>query len=391
MGRSVAKRAVIVGCATLFAFGPEAVPAATAGPPAGIASNDLVTALSRDLALTFPEYLQRADTAQRLAEFERTARGSYPMVVRGVHLDKAGRPLVTLTGGPSSDVARAAAEAAGFTVETASQNSAAGADPTPVADDVAATGDEIPTPAAASDPEVPGGTYFYTIRDRIVSRFCVTAFNGTDRDGNVIAITGTHCDRTGPPDPPGTPFIPIPAPPDTPPDPNVAWVLPATPGQFAASPLGPRIGVLRTPPIDVPLDYGILRLDEAVENRFRNNLIGVGAGTSIAIDGIADPVVGAPVCRVSPISGFTCGTVTNADVNQTYRRRAGRNLEHLTAATGGFLTLPGDLGSPVISGTKALGIVSINSGVTTGNIVIQPIRPVLEANPGLTLFTRERH
>ncbi|QIS11021.1 S1 family peptidase [Nocardia arthritidis] len=296
---------------------------------------------------------------------------------------------MTLTGGSSSDAARAATEAAGFTVETASQNSAAGADATPIADDVAAASDEMPSPVAASEPEVLGGTYFYTIRDRIVSRFCVTAFNGTDRDGNAIAITGTHCDRTGPPDPPGTPFIPIPAPPDAPPDPNVAWVLPATAGQFATSPLGPRIGILRTPPIDVPLDYGILRLDEAVGNRFRNNLIGVGTGTSIAIDGIADPVVGAPICRASPISGFTCGTVTKVDVNPARRRSPGRNLEHVAAATVGFLTLPGDLGSPVISGTKALGIVSINSGATSNNIVIQPIRPVLEANPGLTLFTRE--
>ncbi|QIS11746.1 S1 family peptidase [Nocardia arthritidis] len=376
---------MLSGCALLIALGADPVPAVAAAPGADFPIA-LARALSRDLGLTPAQFVHRADTARRLAAFEKSVRRVYPSVIRNVRLDRTGRPVVVLADVPIAGAIRAAAEYVGFTVENADQA------PTTLVDAESGTpgaivGNELSNPAAAGL-DVVGGTWLYTVRGGI-SRFCRTGFNATDGDGNTVNITSAHCDRTQP-NPPSGLAIPVPQPPDS--DANVVRIMPNALPRFLASPLGSRVGILRTPPLDVRLDYGIVRIDDSVKGRFQNNLVGLDKGASVAIDGVTDPVAGAPVCKVNSPMGFACGTVTVVDIDEIDGKKFdeknfntfGRIFEHIAVADIDPGSLPGDAGTPLFSGTKALGL---DLAVVGGKVFFQPIRSILDANPGLTLRT----
>ncbi|WP_225731445.1 MULTISPECIES: S1 family peptidase [unclassified Nocardia] len=374
---------LLSSCALLVALGADPVPAVAATPGA-VFPIALARALSKDLGLTPAQFVHRANTARRLAAFEKSVRRVYPSVIRGVRLDRTGRPIVALAADPIAGAIRAAAEYVGFTVENGDQATLVDAESgTPDA----IVGTELSNPAAAGL-DVVGGTWLYTVRGGI-SRFCRTGFNATDIDGNTVNITSAHCDRTQP-NPPSGLAIPVPQPPDS--DANVVRIMPNALPRFLASPLGSRVGILRTPPLDVRLDYGIVRIDDSVKGRFQNNLVGLDRGASVAIDGVTDPVVGAPVCKVNSPMGFACGTVTAVDIDEIDGKKFdeknfntfGRIFEHIAVAEIDPGSLPGDAGTPLFSGTKALGI---DLAVVGGKVFFQPIRSILDANPGLTLRT----
>ncbi|MCM6773751.1 S1 family peptidase [Nocardia sp. CDC159] len=311
------------------------------------------------------QYLQRSATAQRLGEFASAARQNYPSVFAGVRLDDAGRPVVTLTDGPTALAARAAAESAGFTIETI-------ADPESTPKSVVSAG----TTLVADGPPVVGGTpYFITTNGRRSNGGpCSTGFNGIDSEGNTVNITAGHCDMdraaTGTPD--AAALVLDLAPPPGRPLGTVRRI-----GSFQKSMFGGR-------------DYAIVRIvDPAAESRFQNNLVGVRGGPAIPIDGVADPVVGAPACKSGATTGFTCGTVRGVDESLTTN---GNVLLH-NMFWADILAVPGDSGGPVVTGTKALGIVSAS---TIGEIgpaqpvpvtIAQPIAIVLAENPGLRIRT----
>ncbi|MFB7718235.1 S1 family peptidase [Nocardia sp. NPDC056100] len=329
----------------------------------------LSTALSRDLGLDPAQYLRRAEAAQRLATFRAEADRSFPNTVRGIRLDGAGRPIVTLELGPSTPVVRTAAESAGFLVETGDRTTST------ESFDASAEVDHPPA-QPIPDPPVLGATLFRTVRDGI-PRFCQTGFNATDRDGAAVAIVNNHCNRnTGSHhDPPG--IVP---------DADTVLMLPATIDQARTAPLGAPIGTLLIAPADSGVDYALLRIDDAAAPRFRNNLVAVRGTAPIAIDGITDPVIGAPICKSGVLTGFTCGTITSVDTEYA---------DNGATVTGSIATgvhaVSGEGGAPLISGTKAVGIASSKFLARQASAEVQlyfePIRKILEAEPGLTLRT----
>ncbi|WP_051179364.1 S1 family peptidase [Nocardia concava] len=175
-------------------------------------------------------------------------------------------------------------------------------------------------------PQVTGG-------DRFVNNAgsaCSWAFNAIDADGNPAAITAGHC------------------------DPAVEKGDPASePGRtFALAPtvkIGPQTGSFEKSVLDGVRDYGIVRITDPARDSFRNNLVRTATGT-IPITGVGVPVVGAPVCKYGATTGFTCGIILAVD--QPDPNRPPIRFTHTA------LSLPGDSGGALFSGTLAIGIVS---------------------------------
>ncbi|MCP2261998.1 hypothetical protein LX15_005729 [Streptoalloteichus tenebrarius] len=78
-------------------------------------------------------------------------------------------------------------------------------------------------------------------------------------------------------------------------------------------------------------------------------------GGVVRVDGVAEPVVGAPVCKSGRTTGWTCGRVTavRTRVRSQAPGAAGRVLGVFAHDA---CTEPGDSGGPVLSGTRAVGI-----------------------------------
>ncbi|RMI27640.1 hypothetical protein EBN03_33380 [Nocardia stercoris] len=206
--------------------------------------------------------------------------------------------------------------------------------------------------------------------------FCSLGFNGVDGSGNVVNITAGHCDQSsenaGGPD--------------------------ATVAAEGISAGGPRFGAFDFPHPD-GIDFSTIKIDKAVAKRFENNFVRGLGGKPLAITGIADPVIGAPVCKSGTTSGFTCGVIWR--VNQTIDNELG-TTKGLILATN-ICALPGDSGGPVLTGTKALGISTASNSQTqkecdetSGPDVadfdhpheyVTPLKAILAADPGLKVRT----
>ncbi|AYF76965.1 hypothetical protein D7D52_27730 [Nocardia yunnanensis] len=447
MGRATVVPLLACCTALLTAVMPisAAAPGDSGAPPA-----DLATAVQRDLHIDMPEYLRRAETAQRLADFEKLARAAYPMVFAGVRMDGA-RALVSLSAGTGYDAAATAASQAGFEVVRVATSVAAlqqrrdkirrWIDTQPRESAHAFVGDgvdigrntvvfyttgtaRVPAELGAvdlivvdqpqtgpgiDDPEIPvtiagpgepyvGGQPFRIAFDATHFAKCSLGFNATDAEGHDLALTAGHCDPNNLVDPAAKTA-----------EPHKIYEYSETDigaelGYFAASAFGPR-------------DYSILRIDADQGARFRNNLIAgdpdqqpapatppgggsavslalAATGRTIALDGVAVPVTGMPACKSGSITGFTCGSVDM--VGKTFNE-GGLPYNDRTVRVEGFFTVitcsvPGDSGGSVISGTKALGLLS---GGTTKDrhcapgdmITAQPVDTVLSENPGLRIRT----
>lgn len=451
------RRMAIAAAAGLALTVPGNMARAEPALPAG-----LTDAVERDLGLTAGEYLRRADLGQRVAGFAADARQRYPLAFAGAWLDGA-TPVAALTPGEGADAARRAARAAGFEVraversevELGREKSAfegwlaeqpgtvaeavhgVGIDVVgnrivvrveragvamppfvapdsvvvqarPVAAPLAPTGSAGlgstgPLPETGPAPETtPGAEDYWRNTPRTPSgsvaaadpyvavagstgAHCSFGFHGADSGGGPVNITAGHCDPA--PAAAGT---------DT-----AAGVYEWIPGR----PYGERLGGFRRS-VFGGRDYAVVAIADGARDRLANNEVRVPGEGSLRVDGVATPVVGAPICKSGATTGFTCGVVREVDVtsrvSDQHRRTPAVEL------TGLFRTnacaLPGDSGGPVLTGTKALGISSnvpsvnlalcpVREPITAGSadfgpgLIAQPVAAVLDENPGLSLRT----
>ncbi|MFF0488883.1 S1 family peptidase [Nocardia sp. NPDC003482] len=428
--RNPLRRAAVAASAAALVLGPMAGSASAEPAPAPNLPAELVAAVQRDLKISPEEYLHRADVAQKLAGFATNAQRQYPQSYAGAWLDNAGQAVVALAQGQGLDDARKAAQDAGFTVkdvaktetvlrseknafqqwlsnqpeavakavrgvaiDTVNNSIAVRVDkaglPMPGFVDPARVIVMPAPPVGPEEAEIPqaqpvagegngaysAGTGYASVAGRM-QLICSAGFNGLDRNNNVVNITAGHC------------------------DPNIPAAGTANaPGMFELLPgnrLGNQLGSFQKSVLGNQ-DYSIIAINDGSRDRFSNNLVRAAAGP-IAITGVADPVVGAPVCKSGSRTGFSCGVVNAVD--QTVQV-GDRELTQSFSAN--ICALPGDSGGPIVTGTLALGISSASSvadypvcaipeflGLLTGDapqLFAQPVNVVLSDNPGLRVRT----
>ncbi|MFI5781492.1 S1 family peptidase [Nocardia sp. NPDC051570] len=243
---------------------------------------------------------------------------------------------------------------------------------------------------------------------------CSFGFNGTDAAGHAVNITAGHCNPDN--------LVPEA---DKSPQPRHVFETAvdahdkrrgADLGYFETSNLGPH-------------DFSVIRIGDAAAGRFRNNMIttrritvpgplsaGSAAGLhlptsssegsagappnapDIRIDGTMDPVAGGIICKAGLRTGYTCGQVLDTDLELNVKMqpndKESTRLEHMFAAN--VCGQHGDSGGPIFAGTKAVGITSAVAMDPTSPddgcgviplLIGQPINPVLQANPGLSVRT----
>ncbi|MBF6245081.1 MULTISPECIES: S1 family peptidase [Nocardia] len=431
--RTRLRSAAVAASAAVLVLGPLAA-TSSADPAPAPAPNlpaDLVAAVQRDLKISPEEYLHRADVAQHVAAFTATAQRQFPQAFAGAWLDDAGKAVVALAPGQGLDEAKKAAQDAGFgvkdvaksqtvlrseknafqqwlsgqpeavvqavrgvVIDTVNNSIAVRVDkagvPMPGFVDPAHVivmaappvgppeSDPQVKPVAAEQPNAPraGGDSYASVAGKM-QLVCSTGFNGEDRNGNPVNITAGHC------------------------DPNIPAAGTANaPGMFELLPgnhIGAQLGSFQKSILGNQ-DYSIVSIDAGSRDRFANNLVRVPGAAPIAITGVADPVVGAPVCKSGSRTGFSCGVVNAVD--QTVQV-GDRDLTQAFSAN--ICALPGDSGGPIVTGTMALGISSASSvadypiceipnliGALTGDapqLFAQPVNQVLSDNPGLRVRT----
>lgn len=376
---------MIAASAAFLLFGPTMAVADAQPAPADLPAQ-LIEAVTRDLKISPDEYLRRADVAQQVAAFSTTAQRQFPQVFAGSWLSDQGNAVVALSHGPGADQAREAAQSAGFEVrnvaksestlrgeKTAFENWLAAAPPeisalvrgvvvdtvnNSIAVRVQQAGLPLPsfidpsrvivtappvagervdlsaTPIAGDgNGALAGGDAYASIVGRSSLR-CSLGFNGTDRSGNVINISAGHCNPdiesagTG----------------------NAAAVY-----EINGDRAGAQLGTFQKSVLGEQ-DYSIIRVNDNARARFENNLVRIPGQAPIAVDGVATPVVGAPVCKSGARTGFSCGVINGVD--QTVQV-GDRQLTQSFSAN--ICALPGDSGGAIVTGRLALGISSASS------------------------------
>ncbi|MFC8382762.1 S1 family peptidase [Nocardia sp. NPDC057272] len=422
-----ARKSIIAASAAFLLFGPTMAVADAQPAPADLPAQ-LIEAVTRDLKISPDEYLRRADVAQQVAAFSTTAQRQFPQVFAGSWLSDQGNAVVALSHGPGADQAREAAQSAGFEVrnvaksestlrgeKTAFENWLAAAPPeisalvrgvvvdtvnNSIAVRVQQAGLPLPsfidpsrvivtappvagervdltaTPVAGDgNGALAGGDGYASVIGRSSLR-CSLGFNGTDRSGNVVNISAGHCNPdiesagTG----------------------NAAAVY-----EVNGDRAGAQLGTFQKSVLGEQ-DYSIIRVNDNARARFENNLVRIPGQAPIAVDGVATPVVGAPVCKSGARTGFSCGVINGVD--QTVQV-GDRQLTQSFSAN--ICALPGDSGGAIVTGRLALGISSASSvadfpiceipniiGAITGDtpqLFAQPLTVVLSDNPGLSVRT----
>ncbi|MGW0327406.1 S1 family peptidase [Nocardia sp. NPDC055165] len=422
-----ARKSIIAASAAFLLFGPT-MAVADAQPARADLPAQLIEAVTRDLKISPDEYLRRADVAQQVAAFSTTAQRQFPQVFAGSWLSDQGNAVIALSHGPGADQAREAAQSAGFEVrnvaksestlrgeKTAFENWLAAAPPeisalvrgvvvdtvnNSIAVRVQQAGLPLPsfidpsrvivtappvagervdltaTPVAGDgNGALAGGDGYASVIGRSSLR-CSLGFNGTDRSGNVINISAGHCNPdiesagTG----------------------NAAAVY-----EVNGDRAGAQLGTFQKSVLGEQ-DYSIIRVNDNARARFENNLVRIPGQAPIPVDGVATPVVGAPVCKSGARTGFSCGVINGVD--QTVQV-GDRQLTQSFSAN--ICALPGDSGGAIVTGRLALGISSASSvadfpiceipniiGAITGDtpqLFAQPLTVVLSDNPGLSVRT----
>ncbi|MGY0502123.1 S1 family peptidase [Nocardia sp. FBN12] len=418
---------MIAASAAFLLFGPTMAVADAQPAPADLPAQ-LIEAVTRDLKISPDEYLRRADVAQQVAAFSTTAQRQFPQVFAGSWLSDQGNAVVALSQGPGVDEARAAAQSAGFEVrnvaksqstlrgeKTAFENWLAAAPPevsalvrgvvvdtvnNSIAVRVQQAGLPLPsfidpsrvivtappvagervdlaaTPVAGDgNGALAGGDGYASVIGRSSLR-CSLGFNGTDRSGNVVNISAGHC------------------------NPEIESAGTGTAAaiyEIVGDKAGAQLGTFQKSVLGEQ-DYSIIRVNDNARARFENNLVRIPGQAPIAVDGVATPVVGAPVCKSGARTGFSCGVINGVD--QTVQV-GDRQLTQSFSAN--ICALPGDSGGAIVTGRLALGISSASSvadfpiceipniiGAITGDtpqLFAQPLSVVLSDNPGLSVRT----
>lgn len=417
---------MIAASAAILLFGPTM--AVADAQPAPDLPAQLVEAVTRDLKISPEEYLRRADIAQQVAAFSTTAQRQFPQAFAGAWLNDAGNAVVALAHAPGADQAREAAQSAGFEVrnvaksesalrgeKTAFENWLAAAPPEvaalvrgvvidPVNNAIAVRVDQagLPLPsfidpsrvvvtappvagervelnatpvAGDGNGALAGGDGYASVIGRSSLR-CSLGFNGTDRAGNVVNISAGHCN----------------------PDLGTAGTdAAAAVYELNGDRAGAQLGTFSKSVLGAQ-DYSIIRINDNARPRFENNLVRVPGNAPIAVDGVATPVVGAPVCKSGARTGFSCGIINGVD--QTVQVGDRQMTQSFSA---NICALPGDSGGAIVTGRLALGISSASSvadypiceipniiGAITGDVpqlFAQPLSVVLSDNPGLAVRT----
>ncbi|RDI49777.1 S1 family peptidase [Nocardia mexicana] len=281
----------------------------------------------------------------------------------------------------------------------------------------------------ATTPESPyiGGTPYGVAHGDNTPR-CTLGFNGTDSAGNTVNITAGHCN-------PGNWFDPAARVQGT----HRIYDMQGGQrgeaiGEFDVSELGPH-------------DYAVVRILDEYAPRFRNNLVsvqeidapqpsipsgsggsaglppagssGVQSGSSapaglvpvamtddktLHIEGTAEAVDGADVCKMGIITGFACGKVTGVGQKLITKGVPGdenRGVAIEDMFTTNLCTHRGDSGGPVFTlteqGAQAMGMTSSGSPDTDQPApvcgpnplhVAQPINTVLQQHEGLSVRTK---
>ncbi|MFD3595762.1 S1 family peptidase [Nocardia sp. NPDC058640] len=422
-----ARKSLIAASAAFLLFGPTMAVADAQPAPADLPAQ-LIAAVTRDLKISPDEYLRRADVAQQVAAFSTTAQRQFPQVFAGSWLNDQGNAVVALSQGPGADQARDAAQSAGFEVrnvaksestlrgeKTAFENWLAAAPPeisalvrgvvvdtvnNSIAVRVQQAGLPLPsfidpsrvivtappvageridlaaTPVAGDgNGALAGGDGYASVIGRSSLR-CSLGFNGTDRAGNVVNISAGHCN----------------------PDIESAGTgSAAAVYEMNGDKAGAQLGTFQKSVLGEQ-DYSIIRVNDNARARFENNLVRIPGQAPIPVDGVATPVVGAPVCKSGARTGFSCGVINGVD--QTVQV-GDRQLTQSFSAN--ICALPGDSGGAIVTGRLALGISSASSvadfpiceipniiGAITGDtpqLFAQPLSVVLSDNPGLSVRT----
>ncbi|WP_068275604.1 S1 family peptidase [Aldersonia kunmingensis] len=434
MARSIARPVAALGTVVLLALGAGAV--AHAAPDSEVSDQaphlpiELVQAIEHDLALSPDEYLERAELAQKLAEFAKIAEQQHPAAFAGSWLDRDGRATIGLAPGPQLAAARAAVQKQGFAVAEVAKSSATlqaekksladwfASQPAEIASLVrgiavdtlnntlsvqvaAIPGIQLPgfvnpahvfvVPAAAAPQPAPiplvdaaltppgalaGGDGFIASTGEVALR-CSLGFNSIDGRGQPVNITAGHCN----------------------PDLGTAGT-PAAAALYELGQLdrqGPLIGTFGRSNLEGH-DWSIVTPDPGARGRFQNNGIRVPGAAPLGIDGVATPVVGAPVCKAGSRTGFSCGNVIAVDQDVLVG-------EHklVDGFASSICALPGDSGGAVVTGRRALGVSSASSvadfpiceipniiGIVTGDrpiLFATPITAILADNPGVRVRT----
>jgi NAD(P)-dependent dehydrogenase (short-subunit alcohol dehydrogenase family) len=176
-----------------------------------------------------------------------------------------------------------------------------------------------------------GGDAYVSVLDNSGMR-CSLGFNGS-QNGQVVNITAGHCN----------PDLPSAG------GPNAASVYELR--QFDI--LGPKIGTFARSSLDSS-DFSIVAINDTSAPRFQNNAVRVPGAAPLFVDGVAQPVVGAPVCKSGSRTGFSCGTVAAIDATVKVGER---KLTGAFAST--ICALPGDSGGSIVTQASAGGLVGI--------------------------------
>ncbi|GAB0108648.1 hypothetical protein JMUB6875_76840 [Nocardia sp. JMUB6875] len=415
-------RALVCGAVVLLSLlgsPPVVVSAQSAnlGLPA-----DLVAAVVRDLRISPREYLRRAELSQRVAEFSASAARRFPHAFAGGRLDDSGNAVVAVVPGVGSDGVVEAVRSAGFDIEyVVGPHVALTALPdiTNVGTGSGGTGSGAPGSAAPAAAIYGGDPY--VIPDKVFNEACSFGFNGTDKDGDIVNISAGHCIGLGGwfvkdtaiySLKPGTKLKPIP--PDTAqrtdvervkqeyePKPDTEQLGVFKKVVFNAvpdAPKGPRAP--RSEPRPQGMDYSIIKVADGARNRFQNNRVRGEAGKALEIDGVAEAVVGMPVCKSGAMTGWTCGHVLRIKNESMGSDQYPGDIIVKNAIVTDLCGWHGDSGGAAVTGKKALGIMHGGSTVDEYNnavptcrdlpafdVSLQPIKPVLDDNSGLEIRT----
>ncbi|SEK23217.1 Ig-like domain repeat protein [Rhodococcus maanshanensis] len=236
-----------------------------------------------------------------------------------------------------------------------------------------------PKPPAAN--AIMGGDTYDFVGASGGSHMCTLAFNATDASGHAAVLTAGHCDPN---------------------EPDSAGTDRASIGhEVVGGERGVRFGeAVKTAKAPLRLDYSVIKIDDTFAKRFENNYVRVPRKAPLAITGTADPVEGAPVCMSGQTTGYHCGTIK---VAVTGDPRGGHTTGRFAVRICG---LGGDSGSPMITGTEALGITGQSNIMTLSQseceemmadpdvpdgykptVKVTPIKEILKDNPGLKIRT----